>query len=178
MMPFMVGPPEEPSEEKKAEMIRAHMKRVDFHNGLQAWFMGMTAHQLWMLRILFGTIGRAGDATAAALMHEGMMIGHLQHKQGCEECGLDHLKAEIEAQAPFRQGDGTSPVGPDTPVKQPAAVYKSYGVVPLTDNPEDMRVYCNRGPRPCGMQWPTIEDRIANGGPDDCPGCQRRAAHG
>jgi hypothetical protein len=187
MMPYVFGDPPEPTEEQKAEAIRQHMRMVDFHNRMSEWFAGMTAHQLWMLRILFGNISRSGDYAATnAALHEGMMIGHLQRKGNCEECGEDHLKANLEAQAPFptvkNQGP---PVGVDAPGQLPedvhadkADLYRQYNVAPVTDNPQDPRVRCNRGKNSCGMVWPTFADREANGGPDECPQCRQREKWG
>jgi hypothetical protein len=121
-----------------------------------------------------------------AALHEGLMIGHLQHKGACEECGEDHLRGELESKAPFADKSQSNPVGPDVPGRLPLSVhegrtglYQQYNVAPMTDNPEDARVRClGRGGRGCHMQWPTIGDREANAGPNDCPGCHMREAHG
>jgi hypothetical protein len=186
MMPFQFMQ-SEPSEEEKQEMLRQYMKMVDFHNGLQRWMKSMTAHQLYMLRVIFGTIARSPDPSGAALLHEGLMIGHLQHKDECEECGVNHLLAEMEAKNPFPQMQPPAePAGPDVPGVLPPDLhkmsvepYKIYHVTPLTDNPQDLRVRCTgRNGKSCHMQWPTFADREANAGPEDCPGCNAREGHG
>ncbi len=197
---FFLPFPFQPDEETLRRMREAHehqeMIVEDYHHGVARLFNGMTQEQLEAQRTLLHVIVANSKGTSRVIpaYYEGIIKGILATRHGvCIGCDNNHdelIKEQTEREA--RQDtlpamDGGDPFKPgepltDLPVGRAGllsdAQLENMELYHLDDlRTEDEGILIGFRCIKCGLQYPTIEDRMLKQ-PDDCHGCQMKDAHG
>lgn len=183
--PFSFEPP---NEEEQAEMRAAHERHQmaidDFRHGFQRLFSELDQDQLRTLRTMLHILSEQTPNLNASGW-EGMISWELKARFNiCVSCGVNHEEEFADPAASQKEE-----VTPD----QPLPIFKE---VEMTEQElmkqyhlDDLRIegtgelvgFACTGiygaPGPCGMSYPSIQDRMLKD-PEECSGCFRRMAQG
>ena len=179
MQPYMFS--EEPPPEVKQEMMKRLARRVALRTDIKHMLGEMQVHHLWVMKTMFESVLRSEEPGVDAGVITGLITGYLENRGVCGGCGIDHLDEELRAEIPPGMTLDTNDVRPYPPresfdaknelsaTREFVLTLARYNVsfVPTDDQPE--RVQCTG--RCKSMTWPSLEDRIDFGGPDECPRC-------
>lgn len=192
-MSFEFLGPEQIAAAMQAQNERAEIAMESFRHNSQRLFEELDEVQLTTLRDMFHGISMSAESIMAAY-YEGMASQLLKDKFNiCQSCGVNHdkedltpsdllLKQSTESIAWPSPGSDEQPVLPlfEEMSDGQKEMMAKYHLDDLRDDESGALlgfVCTGVTGKPCGMTYPTIEDRMLKA-PDDCPGCQVRAAHG
>ena len=187
-----------PSDEDRAAMQaahdRMHMADEDFKHSTQRMFQELNLDNLKNLQAMLQVIqSRTGDPLVA--LWEGIIVTEMKYRFGiCITCGVNHdedllgKQTETPAEEPPLSVDKLKVDEEDTPLPsfgisdEDRSKMEEYHLDDVYDSDSGQFLYfkCTgiKGSRgPCGVTYPSIEDRTLNP-PEHCSGCFQRMMHG
>jgi hypothetical protein len=191
MASFFGFPFQPPSEEEQEEMRQAHdrnqMALDEFRHSFQRLFDELDKDQLRTFATMLNLVVNATGSVLAASW-EGMALQSLKTRYNvCIACGVNHDEevhvppkaAEVGPEQKAQEADIPLPLAF---TEQDHENMKKYHLDDVydSDTKEFLYFVCTgiKGMKgPCGVTYPTIQDRMLNG-PEHCSGCFARMSQG